>query len=225
MAQEHILRAFDEDMGQLNALIAQMGGQAQSLIRDSIDALVRGDHDLAGQVVVRDKALDAIEAEVERLAIQLIALRAPVASDLRQVVAAFKISGMLERVGDHAKNIARSTLKIQDFRFAPLTRISAVSEIAEGMIHSALDAYAAQDARLAEDVVARDDQVDALYKELIRGLIEHLSEQSANVITATELLLVARNIERIGDNATNIAEAVYYAATGVVMPDRHKTPG
>jgi phosphate transport system protein len=225
MAQEHILRAFDEDMGQLNALIAQMGGQAQSLIRDAVDALVRGDHDLATQVIARDKALDAIEAEVERLAIQLIALRAPVAGDLRQVVAAFKISGMLERVGDHAKNIARSTLKIEDFRFAPLTRISAVSEIAEGMIHSALDAYAAQDARLAEDVVARDEQVDALYKELMRGLIDHLSEQSANVITATELLLVARNIERIGDNATNIAEAVYYAATGVVMPDRHKTPG
>jgi phosphate transport system protein len=225
MAQDHTIRAFDEDMGRLNALIAQMGGQAENLIRDAVDALHRGDHDLAAQVIVRDKQLDAIEAEVERLAIQLIALRAPVAGDLRHVVAAFKISGMLERVGDHAKNIARSTLKIKDFRFSAMARVPAIAEIAEGMIHSALDAYAAQDPRVAEDVVARDDQVDALYRELIRDLIDHLSEQSANVITATELLLVARNIERIGDNATNIAEAVYYAATGVVMPDRHKTPG
>jgi len=225
MAQDHTIRAFDEDMGQLNSLIAQMGGQAESLIRDAVDALRRGDHDLAAQVIARDKQLDAIEAQIERLAIQLIALRAPVASDLRHVVAAFKISGMLERVGDHAKNIARSTLKIVDFRFAALAQVPAIAEIAEGMIHSALDAYAAQDAQLAQDVVARDDQVDALYRDLIRNLIENLSEKTANVITATELLLVARHIERIGDNATNIAEAVYYAATGVVMPDRHKNAG
>ena len=223
MAQDHTIRAFDDDIGQLNALIAQMGGQAENLIRDSVQALQRGDHDLAKEVIVRDRLLDALEAEVERLAIQLIALRAPVASDLRQVVAAFKISGMLERVGDHAKNIARSTLKISDFRFAALTEVPPIAEIAEGMIHSALDAYAAQDARLAEDVVARDDQVDARYRDLIQYLIQHLTDKTANVITATELLLIARNLERIGDNATNIAEAVYYAATGAVMPDRHSS--
>ena len=223
MAQDHTIRAFDNDMDQLNALIAQMGGQAENLIRDSIEALKRGDHDLAKEVIVRDRLLDALEAEVERLAIQLIALRAPVASDLRQVVAAFKISGMLERVGDHAKNIARSTLKIEDFRISALAQVPAIAEIAEGMVHSALDAYAAQDAALAEDVVARDEEVDALYRDLIRDLIELLSAKTANVITATELLLIARNLERIGDNATNIAEAVYYAATGAVMPDRHKS--
>ncbi|WP_353228880.1 phosphate signaling complex protein PhoU [Novosphingobium sp.] len=222
MQHDHTLRAFDDDMGQLDALIAEMGGLAESQIREAIEALQYGNHDLASEVIARDKRLDAIEAEVERLAIQLIALRAPVASDLRRVVAAFKISGMLERVGDHAKNIARSTLKIQDFRFGPLAQVPAIAEIAEGMIHSALDAYAAQNVGLAEHVVARDDQVDALYRELIRNLIDHLHEQAANVITATELLLVARNIERIGDNATNVAEAVYYAATGTVMPDRHK---
>ena len=223
MANEHLIRAFDEDMGQLNALIAQMGGLAESQVSAAIDALRRGDYDRAAEVIVRDKQLDALESEVERLAIQLIALRAPVASDLRQVVAAFKISGMLERVGDHAKNIARSTLKIEDFRFGPLALIPAIAEIAAGMIHSALNAYAAQNAVLAEDVVARDREVDALYRDMIRSLIDHLSEKSANVITATELLLVARNIERIGDNATNIAEAVYYATTGINMPDRHKT--
>jgi phosphate transport system protein len=221
MANEHTIRAFDEDMGHLNALIAQMGGLAENQVQDAIDALRRGDHDKASVVVARDKQLDALEAEVEKLAIQLIALRAPVASDLRQVVAAFKISGMLERVGDHAKNIARSTLKINDFRFGSLALVPAVAEIAAGMIHSALNAYAAQNAVLAEDVVARDREVDALYRDMIRSLIDHLSEKSANVITATELLLVARNIERIGDNATNIAEAVYYASTGIVMPDRH----
>jgi phosphate transport system protein len=224
MANEFTTRAIDADMGQLNALIAQMGGLAESQIVAAIDALHRGDHDKASEVVARDKQLDLIEAEVEKLAIQLIALRAPVASDLRQVVAAFKISGMLERVGDHAKNIARSTLKIEDFRFGPIALIPAVAEIAVGMIHATLDAYAAQDPVLAQEVVVRDDLVDALYKELIRSLIEQLAEKTTNVVTATEMLLVARNIERIGDNATNIAEAVYYAATGIVMPDRHKTP-
>jgi len=222
MANKFSTRAIDADMGQLNALIAQMGGLAESQIVAAIDALHRGDHDKASEVVARDKQLDRIEAEVEKLAIQLIALRAPVASDLRQVVAAFKISGMLERVGDHAKNIARSTLKIEDFRFGPIALIPAVAEIAVGMIHATLDAYASQDAVLAQDVVARDDLVDALYRELIRSLIEQLTEKTTNVVTATEMLLVARNIERIGDNATNIAEAVYYAATGIVMPDRHK---
>ena len=110
----------------------------------------------------------------------------------------------------------------QDWGVA-LAEVPAIAEIAEGMIHSALDSYAAQDAALAEDVVARDEQVDALYRDLIRDLIELLSTKTANVITATELLLIARNLERIGDNATNIAEAVYYAATGAVMPDRHKS--
>jgi phosphate transport system protein len=221
MAQDHTIRAFDEDINHLNALIAQMGGQAEILIRDAVSALRRGDHDLARACIARDKQLDALEAEIERLAIQLIALRAPVAGDLRQVVAAFKISGMLERVGDHAKNIARSTLLIEDFRFEALNLVPAIAEIAEGMIHSALDAYAAQDAALAEAVVARDDEVDALHRDLIRHLIDQLSDKSPNVITATELLQVSRHIERIGDNATNIAEAVYYAATGLVMPDRH----
>lgn len=221
MAVDHTIRAFDEDMSRLDALIAEMGGLAESQIAGAIEALRRGDAEAAAAVVARDKALDALEAEIERLAIQLIALRAPVASDLRKVVAAFKISGMLERVGDHAKNIAKSVLKIGDFRFAPLTRVPVIGEIAQGMIHSALTAYAALDASLAQDVVARDDQVDALYRELVRGLIDVLQAGSANVITATETLLIARFIERIGDNATNIAEAVYYAATGLVMPDRH----
>jgi phosphate transport system protein len=221
MANDHMNRAFDADMGQLNALIAQMGGLAERQIGDAIDALRQGDHDKAATIVARDKELDVIEAEVEKLAIQLIALRAPVADDLRQVVAAFKISGMLERVGDHAKNIARSTLKIANFRFAPLALVPAIAVIAGGMIHSALNAYAAQDATLAQDVVSRDDEVDALYRDLIASLLETLADKSADVVTATEMLLVARNIERIGDNATNIAEAVYYAKTGQVMADRH----
>ena len=223
MPTDHTIRAFDEDINHLNTLIAQMGGQTENMVRDAVDALLRGDHDLARAVIVRDKLLDTLEAEIERLAIQLIALRSPVASDLRQVVAAFKISGMLERVGDHAKNMARSTLKIVDFRFDALALVPGIAKIAESMIHSALDAYAALDPQLAEAVVARDDEVDALYHDLIRHLISHLADQSPNVITATELLLVARNVERIGDNATNIAEAVFYAATGHIMPDRHKT--
>ena len=225
MAFDHLNRAFDEEMDQLNALVAQLGGLAESMIRDSVEALRQGDHAMAAEIVARDKQLDLIEAEIEKLAIQMIALRQPVAGDLRQIVAAFKISGMLERVGDHAKNIARSTLKISNFRFDPLAKVPPMAEIAHGMIHATLDAFAARDADLAADVVERDEAVDALYKDLIRGLIEHLSQPDPQVVPATELMLVARFIERIGDNATNIAEAVYYAVTGQNLPDRHKTPG
>lgn len=225
MAFDHLNRAFDEEMDQLNALIAQLGGLAESMIRDSVEALRRGDHDLASEVIARDKQLDAIEAEIEKLAIQTIALRQPVAGDLRQIVAAFKISGMLERVGDHAKNIARSTLKISNGRLTHAAKVPPMADIALGMIHSALDAFAARDAGLAADVVERDEAVDVLYKDLVRALIEHLSQPEPQVVAATELMLVARFIERIGDNATNIAEAVYYAVVGQNLPDRHKTPG
>lgn len=226
MTTEHTIRAFDDDMAQLAAVVTTMGGAVETQIGAAVAALVQGDHDAARAVMAADKPIDAHYAEIERQAIQLIALRAPMAADLRLVVAAFKIGAMLERTGDMAKNIARSALAISDTGCAPLTHVPAIAAMAQAMVHSAMVAWSTLDPVLAQDVVARDRAVDALYRDLMRALIAHLeSDGGSHAASMTELLFVARNIERIGDHATNIAEAVFYAATGTMMPDRHASGG
>jgi phosphate transport system protein len=223
MANEHTVKAFDDDITRLRGLIAQMGGLAEVALREAMDALMRGNVELAGQVIARDKQIDALEAEVDKLTVRVIALRAPMADDLRQVVGALKIAGILERIGDYAKNIARSTVRIGNrSKFEPLTLVPAMADIAISMVHDVLTAFASHDPRLAVDVVERDAKVDAFYDSLFRNLVSHMMEDPASITTAAELLFVARNIERIGDHATNVAEIVYYAATAEVLPDREQ---
>lgn len=225
MANEHTVKAFDDDITRLRGLIAEMGGLAEVALSDAITALVRGDTDLAARVITRDKQIDVIEAEVDKLAVRVIALRAPMASDLRQVIAALKIAGVVERIGDYSKNIARSACRIdRRAEFQPLTLIPAMAEIASGMVHDVLTAFAARDPELAAEVVVRDDKVDAFYESLFRTLVSHMMENPATISTAAQLLFVARNIERIGDHATNVAEMVYYAATGDTLTDRNHRP-
>ena len=221
MAQEHTVKAFDEDITRLRGLIAEMGGLAEVSITEAMEALVKGNHELAQGVIARDKRIDSLEAEVDRLAVRIIALRAPMADDLREVIAALKIAGVVERIGDYAKNIAKSTNKIEGRRkFEPLTLIPAMAELAGEMVHDVLTAYAARDAALAAEIVRRDDKVDNFYESIFRNLVSHMMENPATISSAAQLLFVARNIERIGDHATNIAEMVYYAATGDYLTDR-----
>ncbi|MBK6801335.1 phosphate signaling complex protein PhoU [Novosphingobium sp.] len=221
MAAEHTVKAFDEDITRLRGLIAEMGGLAEVSINEAMDALVKGNRELASGVVERDRRIDSIEAEVDRLAVRIIALRAPMADDLREVIAALKIAGVIERIGDYAKNIAKSTSKIQNRRqFEPITLIPAMSELASEMVHDVLTAYAARDADLAAEIVARDDKVDAFYESIFRNLVSHMMENPSTISSAAQLLFVARNIERIGDHATNVAEMVYYAATGNYLTDK-----
>jgi len=221
MAQEHTVKAFDEDITRLRGLIAEMGGLAEVALVDALEALVKGSEELATSVIARDKKIDALEAEVDKLAVRVIALRAPMADDLREVIAALKIAGVVERIGDYAKNIAKSAMKVENRKkFEPLTLIPAMGEVAGGMVHDVLTAYAARDAQLATEIVARDDKVDAFYDSIFRNLVSHMMENPASITSAAELLFVARNIERIGDQATNVAEMVYYAATGVYLTDR-----
>lgn len=219
---EHTVKAFDEEIGQLRGLIAEMGGLAEVAIADSIEALSTLDVDKAALVVAADAKLDMLEAEVDRLAVRIIALRAPMADDLRDVIAALKISGVLERIGDYAKNIAKRVDEVKDARtrIAPLTLIPAMGEIAQGMVHDVLNAYAARDHVLAVEVIRRDDKLDNLYNSLFRNLVSHMMENPATISTVAQLLFVARNLERIGDHATNVAEMVYYAATGQYVNDR-----
>ena len=223
---EHTVKAFDEDITRLRGLIAEMGGLAEVSLSEAMEALVNGNTELVQGVIARDKRIDALEAEVDKLAVRVIALRAPMAVDLREVIAALKIAGVIERIGDYSKNIAKASAKIEGRKkFEPLTLLPAMADIARGMVHDVLTAYAARDAALAAEVVVRDDKVDAFYDSIFRNLVSHMMENPATISSAAQLLFVARNIERIGDHATNVAEMVYYAATGDYLTDREDRTG
>ena len=223
MVAVHTVKAFDEDITRLRGLIAEMGGLAEVSIAEGMEALIKGSQSLADQVVARDKRIDALEAEVDRLAVRIIALRAPMADDLREVIAGLKIAGVIERIGDYAKNIAKRTGQIEGRKaFEPLTLIPAMAEIAGEMVHDVLTAYAARDPALAIEIVARDTKVDAFYDSIFRNLVSYMVENPSTISTAAQLLFVARNLERIGDHATNLAEMVYYAATGNYLVDREE---
>ena len=218
---DHTVKAFDEDITRLRGLIAEMGGLAQLAISDAMQALISGDEKLAGEVVERDRKLDELESEVDALAIRTIALRAPMADDLREIIAALKIGGVLERIGDYAKNIAKRVGDIESrAKFEPLTLLPAMADIAAAMVHDVLTAFAARDPVLAREVIERDDKVDAFYDSIFRNLVSYMVENPATISTAAQLLFVARNIERIGDHATNVAEMVHFAALGTYPVDR-----
>jgi phosphate transport system protein len=223
MAQEHTVKAFDEDITRLRGLIAEMGGLAEVAIGEAMEALLKHSDELATAVVARDKRIDALEAEVDRLAVRIIALRAPMADDLREVIAALKIAGVIERIGDYAKNIAKRTGRIEKRQtLEPLTLIPAMAEVAASMVHDVLTAYAARDPDLASEVCERDAKVDAFYDSIFRNLVSHMVENPSTISSAAQLLFVARNLERIGDHATNVAEMVYYAATGNYLTEREE---
>ena len=217
---EHTVKAFDEDITRLRGLIAEMGGLAELSIQEALEALVKGDDDLAKKVIKRDKKIDALESEVDKLAVRVIALRAPMADDLREVIAALKIAGVVERIGDYSKNIAKRVGDIEGrAKFEPLTLLPAMGEIASEMVHDVLTAYAARDPVLAREVIAADEKVDAFYNSIFRNVVSYMVENPATISSAAQLLFVARNIERIGDHATNVAEMVHFAATGSYPPD------
>ena len=218
---EHTVKAFDEDITRLRGLIAEMGGLAELAIDEAMKALVNGDEVLGAEVVERDRRMDALETEVDAMAVRTLALRAPMADDLREIIAALKIAGILERVGDYAKNIAKRVGRIEGRnRFEPLTLIPAMGELAAEMVHDVLTAYAARDPVLAREVIERDAKVDAFYDSIFRNLVSYMVENPATISSAAHLLFIARNLERVGDHATNIAEMVHYSAVGTYPPDR-----
>lgn len=217
----HTLKAFDEDIERLRALISQMGGIAEHAIGEAIRCLMQRDVEGAAQIIRDDKKLDALEIETERSAVQLIALRAPMAGDLRDVVAALKISGVVERIGDYAKNIARRVPLLENVgKIEPLSLLPEMARISTEMVHNVLDAFVERNAEAAVRVCERDAAVDDFYDSIFRALLTHMMENPHNIGPSTHLLFVAKNLERAADHATNIAEMVYYAATGEHMADR-----
>ena len=217
----HTVKAFDQELDQLRGLIAEMGGLAEAAITGSMRALVQRDSEAARRIVEGDKKIDALEGEIERMAVQIIALRAPMADDLRAVVAALKIAGVVERIGDYAKNIAKRVPVIEENpNIEPLSLLPEMARIASEMVHNVLDAFAARDAEKAAAVCERDQAVDDFYNSIFRTLLTFMMENPHNITAATHLLFIAKNLERIGDHATNVAEMVYFAATGRHLAER-----
>ncbi|MGI4877064.1 MAG: phosphate signaling complex protein PhoU [Janthinobacterium lividum] len=220
----HTVKAFDDELHQLRSLVGQMGGLCEAQITAAIDTLMRRDADGALAVVEVDARIDALEAEVERLTVTMIALRAPMANDLREIISALKISSLLERIGDYAKNIAkRGSTLTQSGPLEPVVIIPEMARVVTGMIRDALDAYVDRDAAKAVAVCERDRTVDDFYNSLFRTLLTFMMENPHHITPSTHLLFIAKNLERIGDHATNVAEMVYYSATGEYIATRPKT--
>jgi phosphate transport system protein len=224
---EHIVTSYGQELNALAAECARMGGLAESQVADCLTAVVKRDQDLATAVVSRDNRLDTLQMDIERKAIRLIALRQPMADDLRRAVAALKISTHLERVGDLAKNISKRTLVIiESDPMTPLTRsIDRMGKLVLTSLTTVLDAYTRADVARALAVWSQDDEVDEHYNSLFRELLTYMMGDPRTITACAHLLFVAKNLERIGDHATNIAEIIHYEITGqdLISEARPKT--
>ena len=218
---EHTTKAFDADLQDLARLVAEMGGLAEKSIADSVEALDSRDAKLAQQVIAADVAIDVLQREIEEKAILMIARRQPMAIDLREIVAALRVSNDLERIGDLAKNIGKRVVALGgDFRSATVLRgVEHMAELVLGALKQVLDAYARRDIEKALAVWRGDEAIDAVNNSLFRELLTYMMEDPRNITHCTHLLFCAKNIERMGDHATNIAETVHYMVEGRALTD------
>ena len=213
---EHIVRSFDADLQELRRAIAEMGGIAEKMLADAVKALSTRDPELAQKVIAMDPRLDALQREIEDMSILTIARRQPMAVDLREMISAIRIAGDLERVGDLAKNISKRVLIIASNVQLPraVVGLKHMAELVIDQLKDVLDAYTQNDLDAAISVWKRDDGIDALYTSLFRELLTYMMEDPRNITSCTHLLFCAKNIERIGDHTTNIAETIHYWVTG-----------
>lgn len=215
MVQEHIVKAYDEELHHLNDIIARMGGLAEAQLSHAIQAFMKRDSELAARTVEADSRVDELEHEVDAFVIRLLALRQPMGGDLREIIAALKISSDLERIADYATNVAKRVMVlIQSPPVHPAHMIQRMARLAQSMIKDVLDAYIERDAEKAIDVWRRDEEVDEMYTSLFRELLTYMMEDPRRIGPCTHLLFIAKNIERIGDHATNVAENIYFLVHG-----------
>jgi phosphate transport system protein len=215
MPSDHIMKNYDEELNRLTRIITEMGGLAESQLAAAIEAVVKRDSALAASVVEGDARVDQLQREADNLALRLFALRQPVARDLRAIFAAVKIASDLERICDYAANVAKRAIALN--QAAPLSHTLALprmAQLAERLVRDVIDAYVARDADKAYDVWMRDEELDGMYSSLFRELLTYMMEDPRNIGICTHLLFMAKNIERIGDHATNIAEDLYYLVHG-----------
>jgi phosphate transport system protein len=221
MVSEHIIKSYDQELQRLDNSIAEMGGMAESQLAAAIDAVSKRDGDLASSVIEADAKVDELEHEVEAQVVRLLALRQPLARDLRQIVAALKTSTDLERICDYAANVAKRAIALNQAPPAqPVHALPRMARVAELMVKDVIDAYVARDADKAYAVWMRDEELDEMYSSLFRELLTYMMEDPRNIGPSTHLLFMAKNIERIGDHATNIAEDLYYLVHGTPLTQK-----
>jgi phosphate transport system protein len=220
MASEHVARAYDEELRKLTNTIVEMGGLAESQLGAAIEAVATRDTELAGRVLEGDAKVDQLERDVDALAIRLLALRQPVARDLREIFASLKIASDLERIGDYAANVAKRSIALsQTPPVRPVFALPRMAHFAQLEIKDVLDAFAQRDPDKAYSVWVRDAELDEMYSSLFRELLTYMMEDPRSIGQCTHLLFMAKNIERIGDHATNIAENLYYLVNGTPLEE------
>src|ERR1700726_2368040 len=220
MASEHIARGYDEELRKLNNTVAEMGGLAESQLGTAIEAVMTRDTELAARVVEGDAPVDQLQRDLDNLAIRLLALRQPMARDLREVFAALKIASDLERICDYAANVAKRSIALsQAPPIQPVHALPRMAQFALLLVKDVIDAYVEHDADKAIAVWTRDEELDEMYSSLFREFLTYMMEDPRNIGACTHLLFMAKNIERIGDHATNIAENLYYLVHGTALTE------
>lgn len=218
---DHIVKAYDDDLAMLKGMLSQMGGMAEEQLAKSIDAISRRDTKLADSIVLADEKIDAMEIAVEEKAVLTIAKRQPMARDLRNIMVAIRIAGDIERIGDLAKNIAKRAHAIHEMIPQRLTKgLERMGQLSQEQLKLVLDAFAASDADKAMEVWRHDEDLDALYNSIFRELLTYMMEDPRMIGACTHLLFATKNIERIGDHATNIAENIYYLVHGEMLAEQ-----
>ena len=221
MTKDHIVKDFNEELSQLDNLLAEMGGLCEAQLSKAMEAMVKRDVDLASAVIEGDRRIDDLEKQVDSLAINLIALRQPMAADLRMIIATLKVANNLEWVGDYAKNIGKRTIALSKSPVISNTAnsIQRMSTMVEGMIKNALDALINRDSQRAKDVRISDQEVDQMHSSLFKELLTFMAEDPESISTCTHLLFVAKNLERVGDHVTSVAEQIVFIVEGEILDD------
>ncbi len=224
---QHIVKSYGQELQALRGLMTAMGGMVESQVALATDAILHGDTGVATRAIELDLQVDEQEREAEQLVIRMLALRQPMAHDLRQVVGAMKITAAMERIGDYAKNIARRSIVLGQYRLPfSLTGVANMSRLVQENLKLVIDAIGENDADKAGQVWQADLAIDEIYNSIFRELVTYMMEDARNITPCTHLLFIAKNLERIGDHATNIAEHVHYAVTGEPLrEDRPKSDG
>jgi phosphate transport system protein len=218
MASEHIVKSYDEELQRLSKMIVEMGGLAESQLAAAIEAVQDRDSELAARVIEDDAKVDQLERELDNLAIRLLALRQPMARDLREIFVALKIASDLERICDYCANVAKRSIALSQVPpIQPAHALPRMAHLALLLVKDVIDAYVEHDADKALDVWNRDEELDEMYASLFREFLTYMMEDPRNIGTCTHLLFMAKNIERIGDHATNIAENLYYLVHGTPL--------
>jgi len=214
-SSEHMVKSYDQELNRLRALITEMGGLIESEVAQACQAVLERDQDAASVVVETDPKVDALELQVQQFVVKLLALRQPMAQDLRLIVACLRMTSDLERIGDYAANVAKRSLVLGQFSLPfTLSGISNMGRLVQQNLKAVIDAIGDNDAEAALEVWRSDEDIDSIYNALFRELITYMMEDPRNITPCTHLLFIAKNLERIGDHATNIAETLYYAVKG-----------